>query len=284
VIGGYILAGKVVFVTGGARGIGLETARIAHGRGASVVIADLDQGEAEAAAKMVGHRAIGVAADVRDLGQLESAVEAGTERFGGIDVVVANAGITPPFTSVAAIEPEDWERVMAVNLFGVWNTVRAGIGEVLRNDGQFVLVSSSYAFANGVLNSSYATAKAGVEALGRSLRAELIPRGASATVAYFGFIRTDMVRNAFDDPIVDRMRREALPAFLTRQVPVEQAGRAIVNGIEHRSPRVIAPFEWRLMFALRGLMGPFMDRGFERDPRIAGYVREAEQRSVGNGG
>jgi NAD(P)-dependent dehydrogenase (short-subunit alcohol dehydrogenase family) len=277
--GGYLLPDRVFLITGAARGIGLEVARMAHARGASVVLTDVEGSGVEQAADLVGSRAIGLIADVRDAGQIEAAFGAAVERFGKVDVVVANAGIAPPITTVRAIDPDDWERVLDVNLMGVWRTVRAGLPQVLANRGQFVLVSSSYAFMNGVLNSPYATAKAGVEALGRGLRAELLPRGASATVAYFGWIKTELVRKAFADPVVDRMRHEAIPSFLTRRVPVRRAGSAIIKGVETRAPRVIVPFEWRLLFLLRGLLGPFTDLGFERDPRVAEIVLEAEERS-----
>lgn len=274
------LEGKVVFITGGAAGIGLETALQAQALGARVAICDLDREAVDRAVGTIGADAAGLVADVAEFDQVRDAFDAAVERFGRIDVVIANAGIGPPIETVLEIDPEAWDRVLSVNLFGVFNTVRAGMEQVVANGGQFILVSSSYAFMNGVLNSSYATAKAGVEALGRSLRAELNPRGASATVAYFGWIKTDLVRNAFDDPVVDRFRKEAVPTFLTRQIPVSKAGRALIDAILERPPRVIVPFEWKVLFHLRGLIGPLIDRRFEADPQVAEIVREAESRTL----
>ncbi len=273
----YGLAGKVVLVTGGARGIGLATAREAHGRGASVALLDLDRAQAADAAAGIGPRAIGLAADVTDPAALEAAFAATRERFGRIDVVVANAGISPGgAATVRSMDAASWKRIYEVDLLGVWRTVRAGIEDVVGNGGQFVLVSSSYAFMNGLVNSSYATAKAGVEALGRALRAELTPVGASATVAYFGWIDTPMVEDAFADPVIDRLRREAFPAWATRRVPVERAGRAMVEAIERRSPRAIAPAEWRAIFYGRGVVGPLLDRRMAGDAAIARAVEAAE--------
>jgi NAD(P)-dependent dehydrogenase (short-subunit alcohol dehydrogenase family) len=276
----YDLEGRVVFVTGGAKGIGFETARQAAALGAAVAICDLDLEACRESAEAIGPEALALEADVTEPEALERAFTTAVTRFGRVDVVVANAGVAPKVAPVLGMPEEEWERVIQTNLFGVYNTVVAGMEQVIANSGQFVLVSSSYAFMNGVLSSPYATAKAGVEALGRALRAELLPRGASATVAYFGWIATDMVETTFSDPVVDRFRREAVPRPLTRRVPVSRAGRVIVEGIGRRSPRVIAPFEWKALFFLRGLLGPFMDRRFENDPRVAEIVLEAEARTA----
>jgi len=275
----YGLAGRTVLVTGAARGIGLETARQAHGRGASVALLDLDAGEAASAAEAIGPRAAGLGCDVTDPIALESAFSEVRRRFGRIDVVVANAGMSARRAeTIRSINPEEWRRVYEVDLFGVWRTVRAGMDDVTANGGQFVLVSSSYAFANGMLNSAYATAKAGVEALGRGLRVELTPVGASSTVAYFGWIDTKLVADAFDDPVVDRLRRELFPKWATRRVPVQRAAGAIVAALERRAPRAIAPNEWKGLFYARGVAGPLTDRQFDRDPSVARSVNEAESR------
>ena len=272
----YNLAGKTVFITGGAQGIGLETGRQAYGRGASVVLVDLDPEQVKQAAAELGERALGLTADVTDRDSIEGAIEAAVKRFGKVDVVVANAGIAR-FGTIRTITTEDWERVLEVNLFGVWRTVRAGMEQVIENRGQFVIVSSSYAFSNGVLNSPYAAAKSGVEALGRALRAELRPLGASATVAYFGFIKTEMVKKGFENPFVDRMRQEVVPTFLTRQAPVSEAGGVIIDAIEERGARAIAPAEWKALFYARGFTASLMDRQFDEDPVLKEIVLGAEQ-------
>src|SRR6187431_2355621 len=117
----YNLNGKVALVTGGARGIGYETARQLHQRGASVAVVDLDPEQAREAAERIGERTIGVAADVTDAGAMRAAVAETVERFGGLDVAMANAGIAPPTTTTArTMPPEEWERVIEVNLLGVW--------------------------------------------------------------------------------------------------------------------------------------------------------------------
>ncbi len=271
----YDLNGKVALVTGAARGIGFETARQIHMRGASVAVVDLDPGEAGEAAERIGDRAIGIGADVTDHAAIMQAVAETVERFGGLDVVVANAGIAQTkMATVRGIGSEEWERVFEVDMLGVWRTVRAALPQIVERRGHVVVTSSVYAFVNGVFNSPYAVAKAGVESLGRSLRAELTPLGASASVAYFGWVDTKMVQDAVENNS-DRMQRN-LPDFLSKRIGPDEAGAAIVRGIEERAPRIFAPKWWRYVSALRGIINPLLDRRFERDATMTATIREVE--------
>jgi NAD(P)-dependent dehydrogenase (short-subunit alcohol dehydrogenase family) len=273
----YQVSGRVALVTGAARGIGYETARLLHAGGASVALADLDLDSVQAAAaKIGGDRTLAAAADVTDTSAIEAAVSETVERFGGLDIVVANAGIAPPTATVRVVDPEAYERVIEVDLLGVWRTVRAGLPHVIERRGHVVVVASIYAFFNGALASPYAMSKAGVEQLGRALRIELALHGASASVAYFGFIDTHMVRESFADPVAHQFE-ETMPALLTRRLPPSAAGEAIVRGIERRSPRIIAPRWWRAFSALRGLINPLFDARLERDAQMLELVREADR-------
>jgi NAD(P)-dependent dehydrogenase (short-subunit alcohol dehydrogenase family) len=274
----FDLNGKVALVTGAARGIGYETARQIHLRGASVAVVDLDPGQAREAAERIGARAIGIGADVTDEGAMQAAVAETVERFGGLDVVVANAGIAPAkMSTVRGIAGEEWERVFAVDMLGVWRTVRAALPQIVERRGHVVVTSSVYAFVNGVLNSPYAAAKAGVESLGRSLRAELIPLGASASVAYFGWVDTRMVQDAFEAN-AGRMEtlNENLPEFMRRRIQPDEAAASVVRGIEQRAPRIFAPKWWRYVSALRGVVNMLLDRRMEQEAAMTATIRAVE--------
>jgi len=276
----YDLDGKVALVTGAARGIGFETARQLHLRGASVAVLDLDAEEAREAAERIGPRAFGVGADVTDEGGTLAAVAAVVDRFGGLDVAVANAGIAPPTVTTARTMPgEEWKRVVDVNLIGAWHTARAALPQVSERGGQIVFIGSIYSFANGLLASPYAVSKAGVEALGRALRAELAPLGASASVVYFGWVDTELVRDSLDHRDGGRGARilgEILPAFLLKRITPEEAGATIARALEERAPRAFAPPVWRYISAIRGLINPLLDRRMDRDAGIAAVVAEVE--------
>src|SRR3954462_10435744 len=200
------LSGQVALVTGGARGLGFATARELVARGAKGIGGDLHESDAQRAAAQLGGDALAVAADVTDRDAMDDGVATAVERFGGLDVIVANAGIASHGATTLAAEPDQFERVIEVNLLGVWRSVRAALPEIARRQGHVVVVSSIYAFLNGAGAAPYAMAKAGVEQFGRALRSELALHGASAGRADFGFIDPEMVHRAIDaDPLADRM-------------------------------------------------------------------------------
>lgn len=276
----YDLNGKVALVTGAARGIGYETARQMHLRGASVAVLDLNANEAREAAERIGPRAIGLGGDVTDQSAMMNAVAEIVEKFGGLDVAVANAGIAQKqFATVRGISGEEWERVFEVDLLGVWRTVRAALPQIVERQGQMIVVSSVYAFANGFGNSPYAVAKAGVESLGRALRAELKPHGAGAGVAYFGWVDTKLVQDAFAQEDSERVRKLS-PEWLLKRITPEEAGAGLVRGIEEQAPRIFVPKWWRYMSAFRGLVNPLLDKRMEAEPKYAELVRYIDGKTV----
>jgi NAD(P)-dependent dehydrogenase (short-subunit alcohol dehydrogenase family) len=142
-----------------------------------------------------------------------------------------------------------------------------------------IVVSSVYAFANGFGNSPYAVAKAGVESLGRALRVELKAHGASASVAYFGWVDTKLVQDAFAQETAGRVR-ELSPEWLLKRITPEEAGAGLVRGIEERAPRIFVPKWWRYVSALRGIVNPLLDKRMESEPKYAELVRDIDAQSV----
>jgi NAD(P)-dependent dehydrogenase (short-subunit alcohol dehydrogenase family) len=278
-VSSYSLHGKVALVTGAARGIGFETARQIHMRGGSVAVLDLDAEEAREAAERIGERAFGIGADVTDHGAMMAAVAETVERFGGLDVAVANAGIAQSkMATTRAIPTEEWERVFEVDLLGVWRTCRAALPQIVERKGQLVLISSVYAFMNGMINSPYAVAKAGVESMGRTLRTELMPQGASATVGYFGWVDTKLVQDGMEQEDAARLR-EFSPEWLLKRITPEEAAAGLVRGIEERAPQVFVPKWWRWVSRFRGVLMPLLDRRMERDETMAGFLRDLDAKS-----
>lgn len=276
----FELNGKVALVTGGARGIGFATARALRARGATVVVVDLDQAAVEeAAARIHPEHAVGLAADVSDRGALQRVVATAVERFGGLDVVMANAGIVSRAATVRAMSTESFDRVIDVNTLGVVHTVQAALPEIVRRRGHVVVVASVYAFMNGVGTVPYAMSKAAVEQLGRALRVELVQHGASASVAYFGFIDTEMVHQALDaDPLVNEML-DTFPKVLHKRLTPQQAGEAVVLGIEARKPRIIVPKRWIAYSVLRGILNPALDAQMERDAATQASLEKLDLRA-----
>ena len=268
--------GKVALITGAARGIGFEAARQLALRGASVAVVDLDPEQAREAAERIGERAIGIGADVTDESAMRAAVAETVERFGGVDLAIANAGMAQSqVATVRGIGGEEWERVFEVDMMGVWRTVRAVLPQIVERQGHIVVTGSIYSWANGVLNSPYAVAKAGVEALGRGLRAELVPLGASAGVVYYGWVDTKLVQDGFERKHSDRMR-DNLPAWLLKRIQPDEAAAALIRGIEARAPRTFAPKWWAIPSYLRGFLNPLLDRRFDHDRRMTETIRAVE--------
>jgi NAD(P)-dependent dehydrogenase (short-subunit alcohol dehydrogenase family) len=262
----------VVLITGAARGIGAEAARQLYAKGAQVSLVGLEQELLEQRATELGPRAAWFEADVTDVDALTRAVEGTVERFGGIDVVIANAGIGPVGT-VATIDPEVFERTIQINLLGVWRTVRATLPHVVERRGYILPIASLAAAMQAPLMAHYAAAKAGVEAFSNSLRIELAHTGTKVGVAYFGFIDTDMVRISFEESAA-KLMRESTPWPVKTVVPVERAGRAIVRAVERRARIAYAPRWVPIPLALRGILQPLFEKG-NRDT-IAQAVELAE--------
>jgi NAD(P)-dependent dehydrogenase (short-subunit alcohol dehydrogenase family) len=275
----YDLRGKVVLITGGTGGIGSATASELIGRGAKVAIVDVDTQTPQIAARMSSHSAMGVIADVCSRDDLDVAVAHVVDRFGRVDVAIANAGILSRAATLRNTPTPSIDSVLAVNVSGVVNTVQAAMDEVIAHRGQFVLISSVFAFLNGMGTIPYAMSKAAVEQLGRGLRVELAAHGVSTTIAYFSLIETNMIKQGVDaDPIVDELLT-GLPRPLLKRLQPDTAATALANGLAHRSPRIMEPSRWKPISALCGILTPAMDSHLTRDRRTLAALSQLDARS-----
>ena len=271
--------GRTVLITGAARGIGAETAVRLHEGGANVALVGLEPELLEHLAARLGDRAAWFEADVTDAAAVERAVAGAVQRFGGVDVAVANAGIH--FVgSVTGAPIEGLRRVLDVNLGGVLNTVRAAAPHVVARRGYLLNVASLAAASHAPLMGAYAASKAGVEALTDSLRQDLRPAGAHVGCAYFGFIDTDLVRGGMDHPS-SRTLESMLPGFVRRPVPVSAAVDAIERGILRRSARVWAPRYLGPALALRGVLQPLFEQRVVHDRRLRRALEQADASQPG---
>src|SRR4051812_9332071 len=260
----YSLQGKTVLITGAARGIGAETARQAAGRGARVACVGLEPEELERVAHACGRGALALEADVTDTESVERAVAATVEQTGGIDVVVANAGIGAG-GSVRDTPVETFERVVDVNFVGSFRTVHACLPHVIDRRGYVLAVASLAAIAPSFPGfSSYASTKAAVEAFALALRAEVRHLGTDVGVAYLSWIDTDLVRGGDEHPAFKLLRdRMKGPSAKTHPLPV--AGRGLVRGIERRSKVVAVPRWVGFARAWRGFVQPFVEKQVAAD-------------------
>lgn len=274
------LPGSVALITGAAQGIGLATARRLVERGGRVVLTDVNPTLLAAAAETIGNRnVVAVTADVRDLGALRAAVEEGIDRFGKLDIAVANAGVTPLPATLRDVEPDAFERVLDINLLGAFNTVKASIEPIIASHGHIQLIASCAAFAPGMGGSAYMISKSAVEQLGRALRIELAPHDASAGLAYFGIVETQMTRATLDDDPLGQEIGAQLPWPLNKRITGDHAAEVIVSAVAHRRARAIAPKQWTAYSLLRGLINPALDAQLVRSSAIHDIIRKLEDRS-----
>lgn len=237
--GGRDVHGKVVLITGAARGIGAGLARDLAARGAKVALVGLEPDELAAVAADCGPQAGAWHADVTSWADLDQAVAGVVERFGGIDVVVANAGIGATGLT-RSIDPMAFERVIEVNLLGVWRTVRVTLPHLIERRGYAMLVSSLAAIVHIPGNAAYSAAKAGVEAFANSLRAEVRHLGVDVGVVHPTWIATDMVNSASQHPVFGRAR-DAGPGLASKTYPVSVAVDLIAAGLTRRARAVHVP-------------------------------------------
>ena len=244
------LAGRSVLITGAARGIGAELARKAAGRGARVALVGLEPAQLARVADELGPEHLWVEADVTDPEALKAAVQRSVDTFGGLDVVVANAGIAP-LTTVMTSSAHALAHTIEVNLIGAMLTTHAALPAVAERRGHVLLISSAAAFTVLPGMSAYCAAKAGVERFGDALRLEVAHRGVTVASAHPTWIDTDMVRDTEAALPTFAETRRQLPGPLGAYTSVEACAEALVENLESRGRRVFVPGSVGVVSALR---------------------------------
>ncbi|MFG3124244.1 SDR family oxidoreductase [Streptomyces sp. NPDC048201] len=259
------LEGQVAVVTGAARGVGELLARKLSARGAKVALVGLEEDELKAVSgRLYGESAYWYA-DVTDheaMGRVAAEVK---ERFGKVDIVVANAGVASggPF---ADSDPVAWRRVIEVNLIGSAVTARAFLPVLTESRGYLLQIASLAAMTPAPMMTAYCASKSGVEAYAHSLRGEVGYLGVRVGVAYLSWTDTDMVRGADQDDVM-RELRQRLPWPSNKTYPLGPAVDRLVDGIERRSAHVYGQWWLRGMQGMRGYL-----------PALIGTVGQREMR------
>lgn len=275
------LTGKRVLITGAARGVGAGTARELAKQGARLALVGL---EPELLAELAeelgeGHRAY--PADVTDQQAITKAIDTAADDFGGLDVVVANAGIAS-FGVVGSIDPESWARTVDVNLVGVFRTAHAAARHLAVSQGYLLLVSSLAAFVPTMGFSAYGASKAGVESLANSLRIELAHKGIDVGSAHMSWIDTDLVRDAQQDLDSFNEMLRKLPWPMHSITSLDACVSAFVQGIDQRKRRIYVPWSVGLLNLARPVTYSALVESLIK--RVAAPVMpkmEAEVRALG---
>jgi NAD(P)-dependent dehydrogenase (short-subunit alcohol dehydrogenase family) len=279
----FDLSGKVVFITGASGGIGQAVSKRLYERGANLVLTDVTHAGLDTAfAFMAKKRKLLAPLDVTDMTATKAVVQQAIERFGHLDMVMANAGVGAKLPSTLLnISEEEFYKIINVDLFGVWNTVKASLPHLIEAKGHVLITASIYAFINGVANAPYAMSKAAVEQMGRALRAELAGTGATAGVLYPGWVDTAIAKVAFGGhDTATRLVKHTMPGPYSRSVQPDEIAQAVVVGVEKRAARIIAPKRWVPISWLRGIINAISDAKFDNDVVFQQLMRELEEKKL----
>lgn len=259
----YNLKDKVILITGASGGIGSASTRMLIEKGAKVTLVDLSKEAVTAlSAQLPAGSTLPFAADVTNIEQMTATVA----KFGRLDIVWANAGIAnDPAVTLATADLKNYEKVIEVDLLGVVRTVKPALEQIIQNKGQVIVTGSGYSFINAVLNSAYGASKAGAEMFTRSLRAELAPHGASASVLYPSWTKTAITHSTQDDVLLNQLFKHAYRGPLGTFAEPQDIAAGLVSGLQKRSARIFAPSWWAGFSALRGIINPISDSWLDRD-------------------
>lgn len=261
-----------VLITGAARGIGAALATRLADRGAKVGVIGLEPERLAEVARRAGD-APWRECNVAKNDQVEAAVKAIVGKLGGLDIVIANAGIAAQLPLLGG-DPTIMERTVSVNLFGCYYTLRAA-GEHIAHPGGYALaVASAAAAVHLPMMGAYSASKAGVEALGNTLRSELRSTGARVGVAYFAELATDMTSRGFGTEAAAAM---SAAGSLTGASALAPAIARIERGIARRARRIVAPWWVAAVLPVRMIAQPLIDLRVQRGLADALRIARTEE-------
>lgn len=267
----YDLAGRVVAITGSTGGLGRAVAVALKVRGARLALFDLDADAVAAQVKSLGTSSDvwGTHIDVRSWETTEKAIDAAATHFGGLDVIIASAGIaiSSPMEKLA---PEAFDRVIDINLNGVWRTFRAALPHVRQRQGYMLAISSMAAFVHSPLQAQYTASKAGIWAMCDSVRLEVRRLGVGVGTIHPTFFATAMMDEVLADPAGVKIWGGNSKG-LWKMVPLRAVVDGVIRGIERRKDLIVIPSKNGLVARAPGLFRRSIERvGFnDRDIEAA---------------
>src|SRR6185369_3756320 len=275
----YDLSGRVVAITGATGGLGSALARKLLARGARLALFDLDLAAANLLAQELGgeRQAWAWRADVRSYQDMQAAMDSAAAHFGGIDVVIANAGIDE-VSPMATMHPAAFDRVIDINLNGVWRTLKAGLPYVASQRGYLMAISSMAAFVHSPLQAHYTASKAGVWAMCDSIRLEVKHLGVGVGSAHPTF---------FPTPMMDQVHADAAgvklwggnKGGLWRMISRDEVVDGVIRGIERRSDMVVLPAQNTLVAKAPGLFRKVTEKLGFKSADIVEAVALAERKA-----
>lgn len=270
------LTGKRVVVTGAARGLGFELAKILAARGARLSLVGLEPDLLQERARALGPGHAWFEADVTDQSAVDKAVRGTIAALGGIDVVVTNAGIANAGT-LAGGPVDAHVRTIDVNVNGTIRTLSACLPQLIENRGYALLIASVGSFSMFPGLGTYCTSKAAVEHLANALRLELAHTNVRVGSAHPAFLDTDLVRDSDADSGAMSAARRRLRGPVGQTYSPTRCAEALADGIAKRKRRVYVPRSLAVMQALRPLvLSPFGDVVLKRQLRTSQYIPELE--------